>query len=225
MEAKMDSFKLKITAIISMFLDHINWIFNKSINMFSYIGRLAFPIFAFQASIGYSHTKNIKKYIIRLFIFALLSQIPFSLYFNIDDLNVIFTILFGIISIFIYEKCTSKKLLPLGLLAVTFIGFLSELLKTDFGCYGVFLIFLFYIAKNNKIVTIIGFFLLTTLFFFNKMLLYGIQETIIYRYIFTLLSLIPILLYNQKEGRKIKYLFYFFYPLHLVLLYLIKIFI
>ena len=77
----MSAFVLKIIAIITMFIDHIGYIFsNGKISYFNYIGRLAFPIFAFQISEGYLHTKNLKKYFLRLFLFALISQIPFMLY-------------------------------------------------------------------------------------------------------------------------------------------------
>lgn len=220
----MSSFKLKILACITMLMDHIGKIFSPAIFPFIYIGRLAFPIFAFQASMGFEHTKNIKKYISRLFIFALISQIPFHLFVGAGKLNVIFTLLFGIIALYLYKKLTDKNLYALAFTIIAFIAFLAEFLKTDYGCYGVFIIFLFYILKNNKLLMTIGFFFLTTILYGQRFLIYGFQYVMILQYIFTLLGIIPILLYNGKQGKKIKYIIYIFYPLHLFILYLIETF-
>ena len=218
----MNSFHLKILACITMFLDHFARLFQPVLYPLIYIGRLAFPIFAFQASIGFSHTKNIKKYIFRLFLFAIISQIPFALYINNNSLNVIFTILFGIISIYLYEKLVKRNLYPLAFLIVAFIGFLAQFLETDYGCYGVFIIFLFHLTKNNKILTTLSFFILTTMFYVNELIIYGFSNITILKLIFALSAIIPILLYNNKQGKKVKYIIYIFYPLHLFILYLAK---
>ena len=71
----MTSFVLKIIALITMFCDHFGDAFIGHTSALNVIGRIAFPIFAFQISEGYIHTKNIKKYIARLLIFAIISQI------------------------------------------------------------------------------------------------------------------------------------------------------
>ena len=76
----MTSFTLKIIALITMFIDHSGYVFAGNFSFCNFIGRIAFPIFAFQISEGYKHTKNLKKYFLRLGIFALISQIPFSLF-------------------------------------------------------------------------------------------------------------------------------------------------
>jgi len=76
----MSSFVLKIIAIITMFIDHVGYAIFGKFSFFNYIGRIAFPIFAFQISEGYSHTKDLKKYFLRLFIFAIISQVPFMLF-------------------------------------------------------------------------------------------------------------------------------------------------
>ena len=78
----MSSFILKIIACFTMFIDHLRYIVPGNPIIMSYIGRLAFPIFAFQSANGYSYTKNLKKYLLRLLVFALISQIPYHLYFN-----------------------------------------------------------------------------------------------------------------------------------------------
>ena len=96
----MTSFILKIIAMATMVVDHFGDVYFKQISWMNLIGRIAFPIFAFQVSEGYLHTKNLKKYFLRLFLFALVSQLPFmlfySLYINTPDkitLNIFFTLL------------------------------------------------------------------------------------------------------------------------------------
>lgn len=105
----MSAYVLKIIAVITMFIDHIGYVvYTGKIPYLNFIGRLAFPIFAFQISEGYIHTKNLKKYFFRLFLFAIISQIPFmlfeSIFINEFYLNVFFTLFLGLLSIFIYEK-------------------------------------------------------------------------------------------------------------------------
>ena len=112
----MTSFTLKIIALITMFIDHLGYaIFNK-FSFFNYIGRVAFPIFAFQISEGFHYTKNVKKYFARLLLFAIFSQIPFMLFLsifstNIYKLNVFFTLFLGLFSIYIYDKIINLSLI------------------------------------------------------------------------------------------------------------------
>ena len=105
----MTSFVLKIIALITMFIDHLGYAIYGRFSYLNYIGRIAFPIFAFQISEGFVHTKNIKKYFIRLLVFAIISQFPFMLFLstfskNIYELNIFFTLSFGLLAIFIFDK-------------------------------------------------------------------------------------------------------------------------
>ena len=99
----MTSFVLKIIAIISMFLDHLSYSIYGQFSWLNYLGRLSFPIFAFQITEGYHHTKNLKKYFLRLGIFAVISQIPFYLFTNTFTteftLNIFFTLFAGLLAI------------------------------------------------------------------------------------------------------------------------------
>ena len=104
----MTSFALKIIALISMFIDHSGYYMMGHFSFFNYIGRIAFPIFAFQISEGYKHTKNLKKYFLRLSLFALISQIPYSLFLlkyhgNPYGLNIFFTLFLGLLAIYLYD--------------------------------------------------------------------------------------------------------------------------
>lgn len=217
----MSAFVLKIIAIITMFIDHIGYIFsNGKISYFNYIGRLAFPIFAFQISEGYLHTKNLKKYFLRLFLFALISQIPFMLYEKIItdkfSLNVFFTLFLGLTSIFIYDKCKYKFL---GILAGIAIGLIAQLLHCDYGFFGISIILIFYIFKNNFINASIFFTLATAIRYSIPIIKYGFYPVFIYLFLCTCIPLIFIAGYNGKKGKDTKYLLYFFYPIHLLLIY------
>ena len=244
----MTSFALKIIALISMFCDHLGDAYLKHFSVLNLIGRLAFPIFAFQISEGYVHTKNIKKYLLRLGIFALISQIPFSLFLNKFlgsnpfSLNVFFTLFLGLLSIYLYDyiknlfknKFNSKndnmenvniakslfliyKLL--GLIIVSLIAYTANLLNTDYGAWGVILVFIFYIFKNKNILRFIVFTLLVIIKYYHSFIQSNFNYIYILMIIATFLPILFIDLYHGKQGKKIKYLVYWFYPIHLLLFY------
>lgn len=219
----MSSFVLKLIGIISMLCDHIGFAFyNRS--FLRVIGRVAFPIFAFQAVIGYEHTKDVKKHLIKMIIFAFISQIPFSLlYITLKQpltLNVMFTIILGLYSIILFNKINNKKICFIVLLLI---GCLGSIIRVDYGIFGIVTIFLFYYFKNNKIKM---FFYFSITFLIRYLLHIIFIDPIYYLLILlgTLTAFIPISLYNKKEGIKTKYLFYLFYPLHLLIIYLIYLF-
>lgn len=96
-----------------MCFDHFGYLFSAgNFSFCNLIGRLAFPIFAFQISEGYTHTRDLKKYFWRLFLFAVISQIPFNLFeyaFGFDlTLNIFFTLLLGLTAICAYDKIPNK---------------------------------------------------------------------------------------------------------------------
>lgn len=229
----MTSFTLKIIAIISMFFDHFGYAFLGQFSFFNLIGRLAFPIFAFQINEGYTHTRNLKKYFLRLVFFALVSQLPFSLFLhkyinNSFQLNVFFTLFIGLFAIFTYDyiiklfsnsksKFHFDKLV--GFIIVMLFASIAQLLHTDYGFWGVIVIFAFYLFKNNKIASTISFVILCILKYSFNIIMYGFSYIYILLCVFTILPILFIRLYNGKQGKKIKYLLYVFYPLHLLLLY------
>ena len=233
----MTSFILKLIGIVSMLFDHSSLSFVGHFSFYNYIGRLAFPIFAFQISQGYLHTKDIKKYLLRLFVFACISQIPFMMFFDsIGEkyiLNVIFTVLLGVICIICYDKLKIKFL---SFSCIIFLCTIAQLIKVDYGAFGVVSTFLFYFFYNlynrkdisfrkqlfYKCLMCICFFIITLLYYLKNIILYPVVViTYIKIIIFTCMPLLFILMYNGKQGPKIKYLFYIFYPLHLFLLWLV----
>ena len=260
----MTSFTLKIIALVSMFFDHFGDAFIGHFSFFNLIGRFAFPIFAFQISEGYIHTKNIKKYFFRLGIFALISQIPFSLFSQkimhstALSLNVFFTLFIGLLGIYLYDyviklfKEKTKNLinnthnndnksnnvdyndnnnklisiLPyisilLGLVLVILLAYIAEVINTDYGFWGVIVVFMFYLFKNKKVLATISFFILCAIKYLVPFLEGNFNILYVLLALFTFLPIIFINAYNGKQGLKIKYLLYIFYPVHLLLLYFI----
>lgn len=216
----MSSFVLKMIAIISMFIDHVGYAIFGKFSYFNYIGRIAFPIFAFQISEGYVHTKNLKKYFFRLFLFAIISQIPFMLFHSIlsteFSLNIFFTLLLGLACIFIYDKSNYKIL---GIIASIAIGIIAQISHCDYGFYGVAIILIFYIFKDNFINASIFFILATAIKYLVPIIKYGFNNVYLYLFIFTIISAIFLATYNGKKGKNTKYLLYLFYPIHLLLIY------
>ena len=216
----MSSFVLKIIAVITMFIDHIGYAIFGKFSFFNYIGRIAFPIFAFQITEGYAHTKNLKKYFLRLFVFALVSQIPFMLFGKIISndfaLNIFFTLLLGLACIYIYDKSKYKVV---GFFLAVLIGFLAEFTHCDYGFYGVSIIFLFYVFKNDIIKSSIAFMITTAIKYLIPIIKYGFYNKYLYLLIHTLIPIIFISLYNGKKGKDTKYFLYLFYPIHLLLIY------
>lgn len=208
----MSSFSLKILAIICMLIDHIGFMFFPNLNILRAIGRLALPLFAFQIGIGFKNTKSKEKYIFRMIIFTLISQYPFWLFTKTAipnanfSLNVGATLTLGLLALYCIEKFKNKFLkilIPLLIIAVAFF------VPMDYGWYGVLTIILFYIFNQNKVLTFSTYFatLLSYMTYKNSLFAWP-----------SIFSLIPIFMYNGQKGKNIKYLFYIFYPLQMLIL-------
>lgn len=221
----LDAFSLKLIAVITMTIDHIGGLLFPQNILLRVIGRLAFPIYCFMLVIGFRKTSNIKKYIGRLFLFALISEIPFDIAFlgtpfNFAYQNVFFTLLIGIMmlegiqilkSYFITESIFVNEVLEVILLFAA--AFFAEFIKTDYGFFGIIMIYIFYKFEKDILCNI--------LFqaFINIFFLGGIQG-------YAVFAMLPISLYNEKQGiNKFKYFFYWYYPLHLLCIWLISFFI
>ena len=211
----MNGLMLKIIALITMMIDHYGAIFHGDIQLFRIIGRIAFPIYCFLLVEGYIHTRDVKKYASRLFIFALISELPFDLAFygklGIQHQNIFFTLFIGLIAMYFMDKYETRgKRFIIFYLA----GILASLLATDYGIIGIIYILSFYKSRNlpkEKRIPIVG------LIIFAVNLLSGarLQQ-------YALLALPLLYLYNGKPGPKhkaIQILFYAAYPLHLLIYY------
>lgn len=215
----MSSTTLKWIAIITMIIDHIGAVFFPQIIEFRMIGRLAFPIFAFLIAEGCVHTGDIKKYAMRLGIFALISEIPFDLAFNHqffywEHQNVFFTLFLGVVGIYFYQRINVKHP-SLGVVAIMVTGLIAQYLKTDYEIFGVLMIFCVYMGRNLKAkvmwIVIINVILGVLLVQGGGSMLQSLAA----------LSGVLLLMYNGQKGNGPKYLFYGIYPVHLIIIALI----
>jgi hypothetical protein len=231
---------LKILAVIFMVFDHLWATIVSGNDWMTYLGRLTFPIFAFQIAEGFVHTSNVKKYCTRLLVFALISEIPFNLFYGGSwfypyHQNVIFTLLLGLVAIILIDKARKDKtkkvviksvllLIPVSL--ASFIGF------PDYGFFGYLTVIMFYLFRDFPfawLLQLISMILLHVILpegqqiiveIFGKTHEIAIQS-------FAVFALIPIWLYGGKKGKggkSLQYGFYAFYPAHMIILYLIRYF-
>lgn len=225
---QMNSFHLKIAACLFMLVDHVGALFFPDLIWLRVIGRFSFPLFAYLLAIGFTNTSNVYKYLGRLLIFALVSQPIFYLAFPGVTLNIFVTLFLGLVAIFLYNKIKNKYL---AMAMVLFIALLGELIKVDYGWYGVLfpISFYWYISSKNIFNLVIWQISLNIFFILQRYLLAQLNlfifESQIFIQFFSLVPLFFIKFYNGQIGRRFKYVFYAFYPGHLLFLILIKYFI
>jgi hypothetical protein len=226
----MTSFQIKLIAVATMLIDHIGLFFFPETNWLRLIGRLAFPLFAWSIANGARHTHDIKKYLKRLFIFALIAQIPFIfanrlLDPNFRELNVLFTLFLGLLLIAVIQNSKNHMV---SVIAV-FIGLISaHLLNVDFGLVGVLSILAFYLFYDRfiflaaaEIAIFISPYLLA--FLVNTYAGEYISASISnYNGLLAPLSLVFIYFYTGREGSKTKYVLYFFYPFQYLIYFVLK---
>jgi len=233
------SFSLHIMAMIFMLCDHLWGTIVPGADWLTCIGRLTFPIFAFMIVEGYFHTKNLKKYVCRLFVFAILSEIPFNLamgsriFYPVHQ-NVLWSFLISIGLIHWNEKVKEKQLwkrVVIGLASIG-IGYVAGLITfVDFYHAGILTVLVFYFFKDRKWWCYLG--QLLCLWYINFEMLGGLlyevhifgETHFIARQGIAVLALIPIWLYKGRQGyhsRMLQYFYYAFYPLHLLILGVIK---
>lgn len=244
---------LKMIAITTMFIDHIGaviferilavkglyWLNTSDIEAFSsfmekngliyildtvfrLIGRLGFPIFCFLLIEGFLHTRNVWKYAFRLFLFSLISEIPFDLafrgeLFNTGYQNVFFTLLLGLLALIFIQmaekKLPGKKVLQyLFVIPVTVVFMLiaGMFIKCDYGSMGVLTIVVMYLFHKQRVWEMAGGCVVLSCMSLSE--------------ITAFFAIIPVYKYNGERGLRLKYIFYAFYPVHLLILYLITYF-
>jgi len=213
-----------------MIIDHIGLFFFPNLLILRMIGRVAFPLFAWLIANGSCHTRNIDLYLKRLFIFAVISQAPFY-YANrlinpsFNTLNIFFTLFLGLLAIKLIKMSNSKLKWSLIIALSAFIG---HIIKVDFGAIGVLSIIFFYIYFKDKkrlILSQTAIYLIQPIYKLTESAAINAGDILLYYIYYTpviLLTLVIILYYNNEEGRKMKYVFYLFYPLQFVIVYLLK---
>ena len=228
---------LHILAMAFMLCDHLWGTIVSGNEWLTCIGRLALPIFAFLLVEGYFHTKNLKKYAGRLFIFALISEIPFnlmmggSLFFPIHQ-NILFSFLIALGLIHLNEKAKATEKISLRILTgggtVILGAVLGLLTMVDFYHAGILTVLVFYFFRGRKWWCLLG--QILSLWYINFEILGGL----VYEFAaitfpqqgFALFALIFIWLYHGKQGyhsKPFQYFCYAFYPLHMVFIVILRI--
>ncbi len=241
LKIKLSSNTLKIIAIIAMTIDHLAWAIFPEFNsnalsiVMHIIGRIACPIFCFFMVQGYIHTKNFKKYLFRILIFALISHFPYVLtsfnyidgfslipcYYEIfNQTSVLWGFACGLLLIKVNDsnfKSYIKVLLSILICVVSF--------PADWSCVAPLIIFFMWAYKDSFAKQMLSMFLMIITYF----LVYFFAIDKVYAFLqFGVILSIPLLyLYNGTRGKSekfnkiMKWFFYIYYPLHLILIYLI----
>lgn len=185
------------------------------------IGRLSFPIFCFLIVEGFLHTRNIRKYIGRMFIIAIISEIPFDLaskgkVLEFTSQNTIFTLLIGLCVLWCMDSLKNKvKNRILQIIAAAFViaagSVIAILIKSDYSFYGILVISLMYLLQSHKM---IGSCLGSIVLCINNLM-----------EITTFFNMLILGKYNGLRGKSNKWFFYIFYPAHLLILGIAALFI
>lgn len=227
---------LHIIAMTLMLMDHLWATLLPAREWLTCAGRVAFPIFAFMAVEGYFHTRSFKKYILRMLLFAVLSEIPFDLmyggtWFYPVHQNVLWTFLLSLLGVWLMEQVRKKGKTWMYLLVCVLVVLaglvLGTLCMVDYYGVGVLTVFVFYFLHGRKWWCFLG--QLAALYWLNVELLGGLMYPVqlfgmefeLCQQGLALLALIPIWLYRGRQGyhsKLFQYLCYAFYPVHMLLL-------
>ena len=227
----LNGFHLKLIAVCTMLIDHMGYTLFPGVMWLRCIGRVAFPVFCFLIAEGCVHTHDRKKYALRLLVFALLSEIPFNLMtgravWNPYDQNVLWTLLLGAAVCWIMDGVLKRRTAPAFVLtgaAMVAAFWLLEVFCTDYGGWGMLLVAMFYGVRRapygqaaKMAAQAVG------LAFFCIGVMGGVTIEL-----WALTALVPIWLYNGQRGfshKAVQYGFYAFYPLHILILSLIALY-
>jgi hypothetical protein len=226
---KMTSFNLKVLACISMVSDHIGASLLNGNPWFRAPGRLAFPIFAYLIAFGFKHTKDTEMYLCRMIFFGFISQYIYNIAqsnYLFQDLNILLSFSLAIASLKLYEKNQNILIIIVAMLA-------AEFSHLDFGFNSILAVFLYYKASSNRqIVLYTVIVAIASILFKVKMVIlshpgifdiasYLQVDPFIYVYLMAIFASPFIIAYrnsNFSQGIKAKYLFYVFYPAHLLVI-------
>ena len=211
---------LKWIAVATMTADHVGVVLFPDLEVLRFIGRFSFPLFAYLLVLGVENTSNIRNYFIRLFSFALISQVPFFLALDNEPfelLNIFFTLACGLTFLHFFKKNSVFAIVPI---------LVSLFLPFDYGVYGIAVIGCMYMLRANPKFGVAGLVVVNLLFLwpFNNQF-------------FSIAAIPLVFLHNRgslnlTEGppKKLeiplwrKYFFYVYYPVHLALLYVINLY-
>ena len=207
---------LRILALTLMLLDHLWATVVPGNDWMTYVGRMAFPIFAFQAAEGYRHTHDFNRYCRRLALFALVSEIPFNLMISASPLfpfhqNVMFTLLLGLLACRAWDCRRWWQIALLWLAGI--------LTLPDYGALGIGTVLMFHVFQGQKWVQLAMLLFINWFGYEGQYLLLGSFKFPVQA--FAVAAWIPIILYNGEKGpggKWLQYASYLFYPAHMLLL-------
>ena len=215
---------MKLIACLTMLIDHIGATL-VPLTALRVVGRLAFPIYCFLFAEGMAHTRDVKKYGIRLAIGALLAEVPFdlALYGQLSwaHQSVMVTLLLGFVMTLWIRRAEGVPLVPVIVCAVA-----AEILCTDYGAGGIAMIALFVLSREHKdrlTIQVMGLGLICWLIGGAG---WQVGQVFVPVQIVGVLALIPIGLYSGTKvttSRAVQWAFYLFYPVHLALLWIMQI--
>ena len=233
-QKKLPQEVLKLIACVAMFIDHFGYTIVPQLPVphmvdlyyvCRIIGRLAFPIYCFLLVEGMCHTRNPGKYILRLGIGILLAELPFDLLLkggiSWESQNVMVTLTLGAVMLLCMQK-TEKKWLKL-LLVLPF-AVLAEMAKSDYGGWGIAMIAVFALFESISGQALALLFVNAAMFS-APIIVFGIRLPI---QLFAVLAMVPIAFYSGKKlthSKAVQWIFYLFYPVHLLLLWMVSDFI
>lgn len=215
--------QLKYIAFLSMLIDHVNkaliypnlngGILLHISDLFDILGRIAFPLFAFFIVEGYFKTRNRKKYLLNLLIFGVISEVPFDMFtsatfFNPRFNNVMFSLTLCLITIWIIDVLKTK--MPrilwyfISLIIVAVMCLVAMFLAVDYDYHAIIIVYLLYVLYNKPVLSVI------------------LGYLSIIKELWAFLGFGFILMYNGERGKQSKILNYCFYPVHLLILGLLR---
>lgn len=231
---------LHILAMVLMLCDHSWAMLFPSAEWLTCVGRIAYPIFAFMIVEGFFHTHNLRRYLLRLLIGALVSEIPFDLMYASTPFfpyhqNVLWTFLLGLLIISLIERCRLRLkpvltvLISAGLAAAGFlIGYMT---MVDYYGIGVLTVLTFYAfwkrTWTNRLLQLLCLYVLNVKLlggYYYEISVFGLTIEIVQQGL-ALFALIPIWLYQGKQGfhsKAFQYFCYAFYPAHMLLLFVVR---
>ena len=221
--------QLKYIAFLSMLADHVNkaliypflsgeGILQRISDAFDILGRIAFPLFAFFLVEGFFKTGNRKKYLASLLIFGIISEIPFDMalsgvFFEPNSNNIMFTLALMLITIWIIDTLKEKMQnmskyiwYPFSFVIVGIMCIISMVTGLDYEYHAIMIGYLFYIFYNKRVFAIF------------------LGYLAIFKEVWSLLGFSLILTYNGKRGKQNKLFNYCFYPVHLLILGILRIY-
>jgi len=219
---------IKILACVLMLVDHIGHAFYPGVIELRFIGRLSMPLFAYAIARGAFHTRDRKKYIMRIAGLAVVSQVPFAMFLNVplfSNLNIAFTWLFALLIIDFYENEKLSRLIKYFLVAVVIA--ITTFVKMDYGLYAVLIVLAFYylLIKNNKFFEVFFLYFLISIVPIGTTYLqagaFDIGAVHMAAFQFVSILALPIIKYAAPNERKLKvnkYVFYWFYPVHMAVI-------